>query len=235
MIRAISVGNGNMKFWTEGRSLVLRLIWKNAACLFEGSNQEIEVIAVGGSGNYAYEWSTIPPDLDASLSVSQAGTYTVTVTDLESNCQSVKSFEFQAAAENISVVMQGLQPLCLGETDQVLVRGIPIEASRYHYIWPEVTYTEELALHAISEPGLYQVEVYDSQQGCSVSATYEAKFHDMEVGASQRTYYQCDEAPVLLEMKEGFDSYSWSTGENTRSIEYWYIYFNGYGDTCRRC
>jgi gliding motility-associated-like protein len=62
----------------------------NVDC-FGQTNGSASVTTTGGSGNYAYSWNTSPVQTTSNVSNLPAGTYTVTVTDLDANCVNIDS------------------------------------------------------------------------------------------------------------------------------------------------
>jgi hypothetical protein len=61
------------------------------------ANGTIVIKTINGSGKYEYLWSQTPNNGQSNLDNLAAGTYTVTVTDLESNCSIIEKIEIEDA------------------------------------------------------------------------------------------------------------------------------------------
>lgn len=66
-------------------SLILNIVAIDSASCYGFENGRAIVVADGGSGNYQYIWSTLPPQRGPVATGLAAGTYTVTLTD-NNNC-----------------------------------------------------------------------------------------------------------------------------------------------------
>ncbi|KAF2339611.1 SprB repeat-containing protein, partial [Flavobacterium ginsenosidimutans] len=122
-----------------------------------GNNGSITATVAGGSGNYTYQWNTIPVQTDPALTGLSAGTYTVTVTDANS-CQTSKSFTIaEPSAISGTAVITNVS--CNGG-DNGAIDFTPTGGNgSYTYNWGDgVTTQDRTGLTA----GTYSVTVTDS-------------------------------------------------------------------------
>jgi len=140
-----------------------------SGCVDDGT---IDVIPVGGSPAYSYVWSNgaITQDL-ANLA---AGTYTITVTDIN-GCQTTLTETLTEPADMTSVTSvtsnyNGSDISCAGASDGVITVVTAGGASPYTYSWENAF---GLVFSTLQSPsglpaGLYTVDITD-QNGCVIS------------------------------------------------------------------
>ncbi|MBL7892862.1 MAG: gliding motility-associated C-terminal domain-containing protein [Bacteroidia bacterium] len=154
-------------------SLVLGVaVISEANVLCKGENTgTATAAATGGSGGYAYTWSTVPLQTAASATGLPAGNYTVTVND--NNGCTVPKTATAAITEPVLVLSAGIvsqtNVFCKGsKTGTASVSGIGGSGS-YLYSWstaPVQTTSSATGLSA----GIYTVTVSDNN-GCTVPKT----------------------------------------------------------------
>ncbi|MFT5778898.1 MAG: gliding motility-associated-like protein [Crocinitomicaceae bacterium] len=83
------------------------------------SDGAIDVSVVGGSGNFSYAWNT--PDITQDISGQPAGAYSVTVTDLTSNCVVVQNDVLVSLNAPIIDLVNVVDPSCLGGDGSITV------------------------------------------------------------------------------------------------------------------
>ena len=74
-------------------------------CLGDNDGTIDVVSVISGSGNYSYSWDIIPDPATASVNSLSPGTYTVTVTDINTTCQVTGATTLNAAAICCDVVI----------------------------------------------------------------------------------------------------------------------------------
>ncbi len=150
-----------------------------------------------------YLWNT--GSTDATLEVTQAGTYSVTIS--LNGCDSF---------DEIVVDVNPLESIDLGG-DQVICPG---ESALLDATFPGATYlwqdgSTQPTFNAVDD-GTYSVTV--SFEGCSASDSATLSFvpnPGLDLGADQAL---CENETVELETGITADGYAWSTGETTESI-----------------
>jgi hypothetical protein len=158
-----------------------------------------------GDGYATYIWSN--GQSGQSITVSQAGTYWVEVTN-DFGCSARDTVEF--SINPLPVISLGEdQNLCEG-TSVMLSAGIGFAS----YLWN--TGSSSYYINT-SEPGEYWVEVTD-ENGCFNRDTIyltQVPQPSVSLGADQAF---CEGTSVLLSAGNGFVSYLWNTGATTATI-----------------
>ncbi|MEM9917633.1 MAG: choice-of-anchor Q domain-containing protein, partial [Bacteroidota bacterium] len=167
--------------------------------LCSGSNIDLDA---GPFEDYA--WSTGAGT--QTINIDRAGTYAVTVTDVN-NCQGTDSVKVRQVA-NPTPVLEGSKTFCVGGST-TFDPGSSFSA----YEWSNGSLNQTLTVFAT---GTYAVTVTDAN-GCSGSAQVFAEANGMLESSIEGILSICQGATTDLEATE-YDSYLWSTGETTRVI-----------------
>ncbi|MCB9223053.1 MAG: gliding motility-associated C-terminal domain-containing protein [Crocinitomicaceae bacterium] len=134
----------------------------NATCygLNDGS---VSVTAGGGSGNYSYSWNTNPTQTTTSVSNLPAGTYTVTVIDLDANCVNIDSITIiQPSQVTLSLTGYNACTPLLGQATAFASGGV----GGFTYAWNDTINTTSNAISLDS--GYHAVTVTDAN-GCTAT------------------------------------------------------------------
>ena len=172
-----------------------------------GPDLEIEVIE--GSAPFTYVWST--GETTASISPTEFGTFSVTVTDAE-NCTTSDEIEFESVG---TVPCEDIEILLTedgGDLGVEVIDGIP----PFEFEWS----TEETtATITPEESGIFSVTITD-EFGCTGSAEIEFEFVVVDPCEDFSLFLTVDNGALVTEVLGGTPpfSYSWSTGETTPSI-----------------
>ena len=125
--------------------------------------------ASGGSGPYAYSWNTTPARNGASQTGLNAGSYTVTVTDVH-GCTTTQSVEITAPAVGLSAsINASTDVLCAGGSNGSATVAVTGGTSPYSYLW-NTTPPQSGASATGLASGRWQVSIVDANQ-CSTSAS----------------------------------------------------------------
>lgn len=194
----------------------------NVACFGE-SNGEIDITVTGGTSSYTYAWSNLT--IDEDLLNILAGTYTVTVTDVN-NCSTSLSVTINEPSE-IFYSVSTIDLLCEGEDEgQISISSIAGGTPAYEYSIDGYTYQPSTVPFNNLSTGNYAVNIRD-QNGCSKDTLVVL---DEPIGFSTIVNVQnIDEAGSCNGDASGSISfsisgntspytYSWSNGESTSSI-----------------
>lgn len=194
-------------------SFVVSAVIQNAACGL--SNGSIAVSVTGGNPTYTYLWSN--GSTTNSVSNLQAGTYSLTVTDL-SGCDSVFTFTVNALSGPAVVVDSIRNIRCFGVNNGRIFITASNGSSPYTYLWNDGnTGSDRFGLSA----GTYTVTVTDAG-GCTalVSATVTSNPQIQHNFTS--TQASCGQAngTATVNPSGGVPSYSviWETGATTLTI-----------------
>lgn len=135
----------------------------NVLC-FGGNNGSIDLSVSGGAGSYIYFWSTNSTAND--LIGLAAGTYTVTVTDLNGCSKTLSATVSQSTAITTSGIVN--QASCSGNSDGWIdistIGGIP----PYTYLWSNGSALQDLQNLT---SGTYTVTITDAN-GCTATSSY---------------------------------------------------------------
>lgn len=179
-------------------------------------------------GNSPYTWSSNVPIGSASPSspVAQnlpAGTYSVTITDLE-GCQDSLSFSIIEPAEIVAIVPDPEDPLCFNSTAKVFIDtiygGAGTMLGDYQYMVDNNGILLPPSIPAdIFGDGDHEVEIFD-QNGCStivivnidqpeeILVTFPEDPFVVELGDTSRQLQ-----PVITPLSTQVDSFRWSPAE----------------------
>lgn len=133
------------------------------------SNGSVTVSANGGSGQFSYSWNTTPASSLQTVVNLPAGSYSVTVTDNVSQCQSVASVTLSAPNSPTATASVVDVPGCnqSNGSAKVVVSG---GSGQFSYLWNSTpTSTMETAGNLVA--GSYSVTVTDDVSQCQVIAS----------------------------------------------------------------
>lgn len=157
-----------------------------------------------GAGNAAYNWST--GDQTQTITLSQGGTFSVTVTNSDGCSQ----------ADTINITY-GNEPLVNLGNSQILCNGqsIPLDAGNpgSSYLWSTGATTQTIS---VTSPGLYIVVVTDVA-GCegTDSVDITGSLLSVNLGPDQTI---CGNGGVILSAGNPGLTYNWSTGDNSQNV-----------------
>ncbi len=153
----------------------------------------------------AYSWSG--GGLNSTLTVTQSGSYTVTVTD-SNGCIGQQSL-VAVVNQNPIPAISGSTSLCVGDSTK-----LSLTQSFSSYIWSNGKSTSSIFANAIQN---YSVTVTDIN-GCKGIATIAVnKATDLKPFLSGKKTF-CEGESVELSVAAGFGKYKWSSGEETEKI-----------------
>jgi len=174
----------------------------------------VDLIATGGNIFSSYLWST--GETTQTITVTTAGTYTVTITGGLSGCSGT-SAPVTVTVTNIAATITpgGPVQICQGQSVDLTANGGSASAT---YLWTNGETTQTIS---VTTSGSYNVTIAEPS-GCSGTATavdvevfdlsYEPKF------TPDGPITFCKPGSVTLSADSGFSSYLWSTGETTQDI-----------------
>ncbi len=167
----------------------------------EGDNSILEA----GNGFSTYEWST--GEMTQSISVTEDGNYSVTVTDTD-GCSGTTNVTV-ATFQNPEPIIAGSSTFCTGSFST-------LDAGNYDsFVWStgEITQTIE-----VNTPGIYTVDVID-QNACagtaSVNITESTSLNPVISGLPAF----CTGGTTELSAGAGFETYEWSDGSFGQTLE----------------
>ncbi len=174
----------------------------------------ISLTNIGDTEVASYLWNT--GEKGSSIINLLAGTYTVTITDIN-NCTEVRNIEVPGS-NALTVTVEVSHPSC-GENNGEAIAVIPGDPENVSYKWDngmEGKHIKGLA------PGIYTVTVMSSED-CTASATGRLNNSTVLTFDVEKEDTQCGEKNGTAEIiplldYEGELKYTWSTGQSTTSI-----------------
>ena len=155
----------------------------------------------------SYQW--LNSDIqEASMEVSEAGTYEVIVSD-ENGCETTTSF-----STNIFPI---LIPQIIGNSEYCEGTSTILTASDGYstYLWSDEINTQSLE---VSTPGIYTLSVTDAN-GCLAATSIDIIEHPLpEVNIIGATAF-CTGGSTMLDAGDDFESYQWSNNSTTQTVE----------------
>ena len=161
----------------------------------EGSSTTLNA----GGGYTAYAWTGNAAG--QQLAVTQAGAYTVTVTDTN-GCQGAGTIEVDEIPTPEPVISGELQFCPEGSTE--LSTGNSYAA----YLWSD---SGTQSFIAVDQPGAYSLTVTDAF-GCAGSTSVDVSYFDVSSPAIDGNLNYCPGESTALSAEAGFTSYLWSNG-----------------------
>lgn len=199
---------------TEPAAIALSTTQVNVSC-FGGSNGSIDLTVAGGTPGYSFLWSN--GALTEDVSGLNAGTYSVTVTDLNL-CTAVISVTItEPVALALSTTQSNVS--CFGGTNGSIDLSVTGGTPAFTYLWSNGALTEDVSgLNA----GTYSVTVTDLN-GCtsSVSATItEPSALSLSTTQIDVSCFGGTNGSIDLTVSGGTPGYSflWSNSEVTEDI-----------------
>jgi hypothetical protein len=185
----------------------------SAAADVSGCANSTVQIGISGNGSggtlpYTYSWLPVtnlatPSQPQSTATITATATYTLTLTDAN-GCLAVDSVNVTVSPN--PVVNLGPDTVACG-TSAVLDAGNPGS----NYLWSTGAGTQTLT---VTQPGSYSVSVL-SPLGCVGSDNIVVGFTPTPVIAVTDTI-SCSDT-VVLTAPSGYNSYAWSTGDNTQT------------------
>ncbi|PLX04004.1 MAG: hypothetical protein C0594_09710 [Marinilabiliales bacterium] len=185
----------------------------NVTCT--GANDGYATVnAIGGDGNYTYEWSNA--ETDATISGLSAGTYTVTVTDgLDST--EVATVDIMESAALLEVSVTSTDATTIGGLEGTVDATVTGGTTPYTFVWSNGAITEDLTLVGA---GVYELTVTDAY-GCEATASATVSEPDCSAmtltfdGSTNVTCNGGTDGAALITAAGGTEPYTylWNNGE----------------------
>jgi hypothetical protein len=163
------------------------------------------------TGNYSYQWSN--GDTTRSIYASQAGNYSVTVSNAQGCQASSNSISIQSlTAPAVSIQSGSGSVLCQGGDSLIL----SATAGYANYQWSTGDTTRSIV---VRQAGLYSVSA-GNNQGCSGNAQYQVNPQSGGLVSLSSTGSPqfCEGNQITLSAPSGLQNYRWNTGSTYRNI-----------------
>lgn len=131
-------------------------------------NATATAVVTGGSGNFSYQWSTVPVQTTPTATGLCAGTYLVVVTDL-TNGDQIPAFAIITDPPPLVIFFSNTSPLCNGQCDGTSSATVAGGTPGYTYDWQPGNPTGDGTPNVTNLcAGTYSLTVTDVN-GCSVT------------------------------------------------------------------
>ncbi|WP_298371343.1 hypothetical protein, partial [uncultured Lutibacter sp.] len=165
-------------------------------------------------GTASYLWST--GATTATIDVTEAGNYSVTVTDSDNGCSSVSSdFIVTNKSANIEAIITGGSELTCAITSVTLDASSSTVQGTASYLWNTGETTTTII---VDTPGNYSVKVTDSDNGCSTTSEVFVVSEDVTdviaIITNESSVVTCNSPIITLDASsstiQGTAIYKWS-------------------------
>jgi len=199
---------------TQPPVLNLSIVTTQVSC-FGGSNGVVNLTVSGGTPAYTFLWSNGFTSED--LNGVPAGTYTVTVTDMNGCTKTASATITQPPALSATAVMTN--DACFGQTNGSVGLTVIGGTPAYTFIWSNGATTQNLANVG---PGQYCVTVTDSK-GCTTTACATVVQNPEIILSTVVTNVSCfggNNGAIDLTVTGGTPGYTylWSNGATTQDL-----------------
>jgi gliding motility-associated-like protein len=186
---------------------------------YGGITGSVTAIVTGGTDPFSYSWNTVPEQMTSTATGLPAGTYTVTVTDVN-GCISSNSVIISQPAADMVISITQVSVTCSGVATGSATAVVTGGLEPYTYSWdttPEQT--KETATDLLA--GTYNITVTDSY-GCiktgSVTVT-EPQPLSVESSTTDASCPDSDDGSITLTVTGGTGPYNviWSDGIATQN------------------
>ncbi len=182
-----------------------RVTIKGAKVLCEGS--KVNLLAETDKPGYTYKWSN--GETNSVISINKAGVYSVTVTN-EFGCNSNASLAVEEIHQ-ITASIEGNRSFCKGYSTTLKAKP---DSAGYSFMWSTGDTSQQIA---VSKSGNYSVFISINGQ-CGDTAKIDVIENENPQPNILGNKFFCKGGSTILSSDRDFATYSWSTGENTKSI-----------------
>lgn len=176
------------------------------------NNGIIEISGLIGFGNYSYEWESFPGYNQSIKSDLTQGTYTITVTDLDTDCQVVLS-ETVFPGENLEADIQTTPTTC-GEDNGSINITMQNTNGDYSFAWSDAGLSGNQASNL--SPGSYTVTITDESDGCTIIHTMTMAASNGLEGTFQNSNTSCglENGSITVNMTNGSGNFIFNWSHN---------------------
>ncbi len=184
------------------------------------TNGSLTVQVTGGGGNYNYLWAP-SGQTTATLSNVAAGTYTVTVTDVNSGCTEEENFTIDSDG-GIVITGDATDASCSGSATGSININVSGAGANPTFVWSNGAQTEDIS-NLIDDD--YVVTVTSTDGQCTQTAAFTVEAGDgFEIELDGIAQATCDGAEngtvnITVNGAVGTPSFAWSNGETTEDID----------------
>ncbi len=171
-----------------------------------GTNIFLQPVIGGGDGSFTYQWSNAASGTMSSFTASNAGFYTLEVTDGK-GCK-VKDSVSVTLSSNLTVTLQNAG-ICSGDS---MILNSGYSGAGYTFLWNTGETTSTVK---VKNAGTYSVNV--SNNGCNGNGSMNLSLYAAPIVNLGNDKNVCSVSTTILDAGV-FSSYLWSSGENTQTV-----------------
>ena len=181
---------------------------------FGGSTGSVTATPTGGTPPYNYVWNTIPVQTAPTATGLAAGTYSVTVTDVN-GCSLSKNVTISQPAVDLDISISQTNVLCAGGSSGSASVAVTGGLAPYSYLWDTTPVQTKESMTDLSA-GTYTVVVSDSY-GCIKSGSVnisEPEALSIESSTNPASCPDADDGSINITIAGGSEPYLviWSDG-----------------------
>jgi gliding motility-associated-like protein len=198
---------------TQPAALVLSLDQSANPSCFGNNDGAIYTTATGGTGAYAYAWTSAVSTTDSALNLT-AGSYTITVTDANSCTQSLivaitdpPVLTLNASASSMSI--------CPGSSTN-LTTAVAGGTGIYSYAWSNAAVAATQTVSPLTSTN-YTVTVTDAMSCTAIDSVLITVFTPAVIDLGNDTAI-CQGDAITLDAGSGFSSYVWQNGSIAQTL-----------------
>ena len=200
---------------SQPTALALTYTSSNVSC-FGNSDGSIDISVSGGTSPYSFSWSN--GAIVEDINNLNAGSYTVTVTDLN-GCTLNQTIVITEPSSVLSTTASVKDISCFGGSDGNIQLNATGGTAPYTYLWNSGATTKDV--FGLAE-GTYQVTITDFN-GCSIQENYTIAMPAALLASGTQTNISCHgDASGAIEMNVSGGtlpySYTWSNGATTEDL-----------------
>ena len=185
------------------------------------SDGSIEVEAIGGSGPFEFSWNTIPPSSSSLVENLLAGSYTVTITDIN-DCEATQTYDLIGPNPLSAQITEQQNVLCNGDATGSVTIEVSGGTPNYSIVWNDPL-NQTGATASNLAVGIYTANIEDSN-GCTLSFTIEITepSDPLTASISAQTDVQCfgdgsGSATVIAAGGSGSYTFQWNDPLNQQT------------------
>lgn len=177
-----------------------------------------------GEGTLAYAWNNNNGSTNPFITVTNPGTYTVTITDTFNGCTAVGSVIIDQDPALPSIEIEATNPLFDCNTSNITLNIVGLsDSNSVSYLWNDNSTTSSID---INNAGTYTVTITQPSNNCTASASITIEENltppTAEIVPDMGTVLNCNTPSILLDatssIGQGMLNYIWSDGSTTASI-----------------
>lgn len=206
--------NNFMANITEPQPLIGNVFSTNVSC-YGANNGTASVSVSGGTGNYTYNWNTVPSQTTSTINGLDDGSYSVVITD-QNNCSTNASVVITEPTP-INITVQGSGMICPGQVLPISVNATGGNGN-YTYHWSNSPINSNTQNVSPAVATTYTVYVTDNNGCTSTTLPIDVTINDINlvniqvIGTPIVCAGSAGSVEAILSGGTGVYTYTWNNG-----------------------